>query len=78
MATTRPATRGLPAGARHDLAAELVADDARVVEIGLVAVEDMIVGAANADPADADQHVARAGQRLVALDDGEAARLVAA
>ena len=69
---------GAAGGRRHDLAAELVADDPRIVEIGLVAVEDMIVGAANADPADADEHVAGAGHRLVALDDGEAARLVAA
>src|SRR5437762_9832749 len=42
----------------RDLAGNLVADDARVGEIGLGASENVIIGPAHSDAADADQNLA--------------------
>ncbi len=61
-------------GDRRDLAAELVADHARIFEIGLRALENMQIGAANACPLYAHQRRARRGDRRRPLDEGEFAR----
>jgi len=61
-------------GDRRDLAAELVADHARIFEIGLRALENMQVGAAHACPPYAHQRRAWRSDRRRALDEGELAR----
>ena len=45
-------------GCLQDFAREFMAHDARIVEIRVLALEDMQIGAADADAADSDQHLA--------------------
>jgi hypothetical protein len=61
----------------HDLARELVADDARVFEKGLLAPKDVKVRAADAGPADAHQDLAGRGRGRGPLDENEPAGLLA-
>ena len=51
-----------------DLAGKLVADDTGISEIRLVAVIDVVVGAAHADAPDANQDIAFAADGLGAVD----------
>ena len=59
------------------LGAQLMADHAGVFEIGLVALVDVIVGAADADPADPHQHLARLPHRLRPVDQAQRFGLLA-
>ena len=56
------------------LGGELVAHDARILKEGVQALEDVIVGAADADPADADQHLVGASARAAAAPPARARR----
>jgi hypothetical protein len=53
----------LPGPDRYDLAPQLVAQDARIGEKGLLAPKGVEIRAAHADPADADQRLAGSGRR---------------
>ena len=67
----RRAHRELGAIGIGDGAAQLVADDAGVFEVGEGAFEDMIVGAADADMADGDAHPTRLQHRRRDIDQGQ-------
>ena len=61
-------------GDRGDFAAKFMADHARIFEIGLRALENVQVGAADARPPDAHQRSAGPGDRRRPFDEREFAR----
>ena len=68
---------GAARGRLDHLTGEFVAHHAGISEERLVAGVDMIIGAAQADAADADQQVARPRLRRIALDRAEVEGLLA-
>ena len=71
MTTGSPGAEAGRAVGVGDDAGELVADDAGILEEREVALEDVIVGAADADVLDGDAHPARPVCGRVDLDDLE-------
>jgi hypothetical protein len=66
-----PETQRRARAERRDLPGKFMAHDARIIEERMPARKDMIIGAAQADPANADQDLAWPCHRGVPVDQTE-------